>query len=770
VLPVSASALYSGNPVGGVINIVLRANVNVSEVTAHTSNATGGFDAPQSTLSLLHGQSLLKGALRLRFNAAFSEIVPVTESEVGYIQTKAKKDSAAARLHRATPNVRSATGTPLFGSGAATDTSVAPGADGQGGVDAFVGREGERSLALFDVPAGLANSPTSIDFPYGPRQSMASVFASVVFDVLPWLQFGVDGLYSRTEASRGYDVFAATLRLAGDSPLNPFGQPVDVSLNEWAPLLGESYNQAEREFSSVVLGAALKLPADWRVSLDAQRGRSVTRYRGLAGVDLQRWQRLVDRGDYQPLRDTQRFGPPPAFYDEVLMYAGGRGRTIEIGDYQTLDTAFRVTNPTLRFPTGSAAVNLGGDFRLTELAGYTDEQRFGDGTFAAMPVRWTGRTLQRLSVFGELQAPVVPARWLPGWMRELQADLAARYTMADSTQEANVAPTGGLKIGLAGGFALRGSVATSNRLPTPYMNTKVENAAGLRATGVGGVNHVPVFDPARQESYGVRASDALNPNLRPEAAVTRALGVIYERGRTHRLRVAVDFVDTQKSGELLYLDPQTLLNLEETFPHRVIREPSQPGDARGAGYVTSVLKGNFNLAWRHSQNVNTTVDYAWTECHGGTLEVFGRWMDFQKYDRQLLPGSPVVDQLRYPDGSAPGLLKHRVNFGGGWSNRSYGLRLDGHFYDERALPAVEWLSQGGRAIKAYWQFDLSLQKDLSRWLPWKSSRYGLEAQLRVNNLFDTAPPEYANDPSGAGVQSYGDWRGQTYALSLRASF
>ncbi|HTO04636.1 MAG TPA: TonB-dependent receptor plug domain-containing protein, partial [Opitutus sp.] len=33
VLPVSASALYSGNPVGGVINIVLRPNVDASEIT-----------------------------------------------------------------------------------------------------------------------------------------------------------------------------------------------------------------------------------------------------------------------------------------------------------------------------------------------------------------------------------------------------------------------------------------------------------------------------------------------------------------------------------------------------------------------------------------------------------------------------------------------------------------------------------------------------------------------------------------------------------------
>jgi outer membrane receptor protein involved in Fe transport len=59
---------------------------------------------------------------------------------------------------------------------------------------------------------------------------------------------------------------------------------------------------------------------------------------------------------------------------------------------------------------------------------------------------------------------------------------------------------------------------------------------------------------------------------------------------------------------------------------------------------------------------------------------------------------------------------------------------------------------------------------VGRWLPWKSSRYGLRGQLRVNNLFGTGFPKYANEGSGAGVQPYGDWRGRTYSLSLTATF
>ncbi len=86
VLPLSASAIYSGSPIGGVINIVLRPNVNTTELTSTYTNAVAHFDAPQSTTSLLHGETLLGGALRVRFNITYTQVTPPTESDLGYIQ------------------------------------------------------------------------------------------------------------------------------------------------------------------------------------------------------------------------------------------------------------------------------------------------------------------------------------------------------------------------------------------------------------------------------------------------------------------------------------------------------------------------------------------------------------------------------------------------------------------------------------------------------------------------------------------------------------
>ena len=777
VLPISASAMYSGNAVGGVINIVLRPDVDLTEVTATYTNALRGFDAPQSTVSLQHGQTLLGGALRVRLNATFTASMPPTEAELGHIQAKLAATpgaNAGSDLERATPNVRSVDGSPLFGPGTPSFTSVAPGADGLGGVTAFAGREGVRSLNLFSSPGGLANSPDSLDFPYGRQQRGESYFGSATYDVSPWLQLGLDGIYTHSVVNRGYNVFPGDLTLAGDSPLNPFHRDVAVSLNEITSGLGEGYSEGQLDFSSVVLGVLLKLPQDWTVSLDTQYGHSLTRYRGLAGVDTARWQQLVDEGRYNPLRDTEVQGAPAEFYDRALIYYGGRGRFVTVGNYDALDTALRISNSLLALPTGTGVVNFGGDYRRNHLAPSTNEQRYGDGSLVKAPLRWSGRTLQRLSVFGELQAPLVPARWLPDWIRDVQTDVAARYVASNSSQESNLAPTGGLKLQFSGGFSLRGTISTSNRLPPPDLSGTTVTVGAPVVGGGSEVSLVSVHDPLRNDEVNnkVQASAALNPNLRPESAVTWTTGALWRRGEVHQFRLAVDFTDTRKSGELHDLNEQEVVNLEPFLPGRVTRAAPASGDPFAVGPITSILTGGFNLAYRHSQNWSTALDYTWTECLGGRLQLYGQWLYFQRYDVQVLPNTPQVDELRAPDASAPGLLQHRVNFGTGWSNQDYGFGVDGHYFHSRLLPQGDWAAQGSDRIAPYWQFDAYLQSDLTRWLPGKrkNSRFGLQGQVRIDNLFGAQPPWYANDSSQTGVQSYGEWRGRVYSVSLTATF
>ena len=108
----------------------------------------------------------------------------------------------------------------------------------------------------------------------------------------------------------------------------------------------------------------------------------------------------------------------------------------------------------------------------------------------------------------------------------------------------------------------------------------------------------------------------------------------------------------------------------------------------------------------------------------------------------------MVDELRAPDGSVPGLLRQRMNFGVNWSDKLYGFGLDGRYFHSRILPQDEWEAQGSDQVDPYWQFDGFVQADLGHWLPWTSSHYSVRGQLRVNNLFDSGPPKFARGSVG----------------------
>ena len=322
---------------------------------------------------------------------------------------------------------------------------------------------------------------------------------------------------------------------------------------------------------------------------------------------------------------------------------------------------------------------------MNHIASYAGRRTFGDGSLADTPTPTSARSVERISLFGEVQAPLVPARWLPSWVHEIKTELAARYVAAATAQESNLAPTGGLKIDLVGGFSLRATVATSNRLPAPVLS-RATAAAVAPGSGSGEVTYVRVTDPLRGNELNetVTASELVNNALRPESAVTRTVGLVYQRGQIHRFRASLDLADTRKSGELQFLNEQGIVNLESLFPGRVSR--AAPAAGESIGKIRSVLTGTFNLAYRQSQNWTTALDYAWTECLGGRLDVYGRWLMFRRYDLQILPGGPTVDELGSPDGVTAGLLRHRVNFGAGWSTRYYGFGWDGHFFIRACCP------------------------------------------------------------------------------------
>jgi hypothetical protein len=364
----------------------------------------------------------------------------------------------------------------------------------------------------------------------------------------------------------------------------------------------------------------------------------------------------------------------------------------------------------------------------------------------------------------------VPKAWLPSWLHQVSADVAARYNASNVPYGTNVSPTYGLKAELADGFSLRASISHTNRFPTSSLN-HFDPVAGGTGNGGGPVTSNLIVDPLRgNQSYYVPSTDLPVVDLRPEADITQSVGAVFLHGQEHRFRVAVDYFDTNKAGEEDDFGAQDIINVENLLPGRVTRAAPSPGDPFAVGPITSVLTGAIPVAWRHSKNWNTAFDYAWTECAGGALQVYARWAYFQKYARAVLADSIPVDELNNPDTSSLDLLRNRINFGMGWSNHRFGFGLDGQYFSDRVIPTNLQADQGGRHIDAYFPFAAYGKGDITHWLPWAPSRFSLTAQLRVNNIFSAALPAFPDNPSGVGVEPYGDWRGQVYTFSITASY
>ena len=125
--------------------------------------------------------------------------------------------------------------TPLFGAGSSPVTSVAPGADGSGGLAAFAGREGERNLDFFQSPgeASSAIRRTAWSTLMGAQQRRTAYFGSATYDLFPWLQGRIRRDLCQHRGQSRLSTYWSEMPISLKEPIrqfNPFGQDVNVSL------------------------------------------------------------------------------------------------------------------------------------------------------------------------------------------------------------------------------------------------------------------------------------------------------------------------------------------------------------------------------------------------------------------------------------------------------------------------------------------------------------------------------------------------------------
>ncbi|MBB6093481.1 iron complex outermembrane receptor protein [Povalibacter uvarum] len=359
------------------------------------------------------------------------------------------------------------------------------------------------------------------------------------------------------------------------------------------------------------------------------------------------------------------------------------------------------------------------------------------------------------AVFGELNVPIVDT---------LNAQLAVRYEDYGGGVGSTTNPKLALRWQIIPQLALRGSVGTTFRGPTP-MNLDPGSGTSLQAIAAAN------FASRAVDSYG-------NPNLKPETADTLNAGIITEIGG---FRATLDY------WQFKFEDPITAPPFNG-IASNVVPTPGGLADCSapmrdlvtfdgGNTCVQGVTTGanllrvrvdTINGAPVETSGVDLDLGYTFDNVLGGTLDLsaYGSYILNYEVDALSYRGVPLVaafdavGYLNYDRGqnSLPELKASAfVNYEIGIQNFNVGVSYVSSYEDNRT--ALFATNPNGRTIEATTIWDLSYQLRLAS----KTT-----VSLTVDNVLDEDPAFARTELS---YDSYvGNALGRTYRLGLRQQF
>jgi len=257
--------------------------------------------------------------------------------------------------------------------------------------------------------------------------------------------------------------------------------------------------------------------------------------------------------------------------------------------------------------------------------------------------------------------------------------------------------------------------------------------------------------------------------LQPETGESLSAGFIWSSERLNGLNVSLNWWRLEMTERISnFPDIQMILDNEDLFPGRVIREASPGGGVPGR--VTVVDYSALNLGDIWVEGVDLGVDYRFDTALG-TWAPGVRATRYTRYDALLNPTVGVVDYLGnanndiwVPRWRATLSLDWRLN---AWSAGLIG-RYVGNYRDYNPLSNGRYQRLGD-----FWVWDANLRWDVGRGLAlqersWLSSSY---VSLGAVNLFDHEPEFAATTSPGYGWDgAQNDIRGRYAYIELGLKF
>jgi outer membrane receptor protein involved in Fe transport len=427
------------------------------------------------------------------------------------------------------------------------------------------------------------------------------------------------------------------------------------------------------------------------------------------------------------------------------------------------------------------ALNLGGEYRKDELALVPDEHfRNADLVGLGTPILpLSGSTLVK-ELFGELRLPVLRAHLID----ELTLEGGYRLSWYSNTEHqffstsykigADLAPVRGLRFRLSQQRAVRApNIQELFSLPfadgfstdpcagfSPPATAEQCAASGVTAAQYGQVVRQP------DSSEGYNAIGGGNPELNPEVARTRTVGLVFRPEFLRRLSLTVDWFEIRLDGAIGVIGAQQIIDNciatgDPSFCDRVHRDSEGSLWLTEQGYVDD---RNANIGALKTSGIDVGASYTQPLGRHGSanFEFQGTWTHHYIIDNGGL-STPFDCAGLYGGVCGPPLPTWRHNLRMTWDAPN-GLSLSVLWRHIGAVPLDAELAKA--------QYDF-IYTPLADKLPARNYfdltamlRLGDNYQLRlgVRNLFDREPPIIYGGQVGPCGGSYcnGNTAPQTY--------
>ncbi|MGQ0835684.1 MAG: TonB-dependent receptor domain-containing protein [Gammaproteobacteria bacterium] len=777
VLPTTASAIYGGSATGGVINVVLRRDYSGVEGKL-TYDSSFRSDSTVRRIDFGGGFNLEGGKTNIMLTGSYAEADPLTIRDRDDLTRRGREtilaNNPAALLMSgispplgATTNIRSTDGSPLFGPGTPSATSVPAGYGGGGGLAPLQANAGQFNLDLADSGQLFGGGELGLF----AASTVASLIASVRREFSPSVQAFLDlGASDNEGEHRGSGVTSSSYMIPATAPNNPFGRSIRVTVPIGS---GDGLATTESRDYRIVGGVILRLPREWSVGAEYTWNRSRLEFtntsRGLSGAVSGQ----VASGAIDVLRDTNAF---PIDFSSLLAPPSQLSPFVATSK----DAVLRLAGPVGSVPAGPLT--------LTGLIEYRED--LFDPAVQALPafnltLIFPDRSQSVNSAYLELKVPFASAKTNVLGIYELELQLAARYdeyTVKGATgvilsptdpvervinKRSSTNPTVGLRYKPVSDLMVRASYSTGFLPPSVSQLTQ-----GTPFTAT-------VIDPRRGgEARTVSVLSGGNPDLRPEESESWSAGVVITPRFLAGLRLSVDWTRIEKTDNILtpFGAPQAAVNNESVVPELVTRQPASPSDPFGVGPITTVNTGLLNIARAEAEAYDVSVDCRVETDRLGAFEfsTIGTWQPH--FRTQVVPTAPVDEKVGL---SSSNPLKIRGNARLTWERGPWLASWTARYFDDYRLdnslaifgPAFDHVrSQGSDRIpsQTYHDFFASYRFSEST-----GDRFRLmadsEVQLGVKNVFDKEPPlDVSNTVSFYSF--FGDPRGASYYVSFRKSF